>query len=129
MADFKGLFSIGVGVVLFGLATTMSTPTIAASYKQLQQKGFKTGTFTQNRAGLSGWYVSKGNMKYFCRHRLSIMIVNARQLVFIVSSGRLIKGDRKAYESRTKLDPSTPNYSDVKAGRISSNYVGRCKKV
>ncbi|MEM8750041.1 MAG: hypothetical protein AAGF28_07055 [Pseudomonadota bacterium] len=43
------------------------------TYSELKADGFVTSRLTENRAGVGGWIVSKGDRKYFCRMRGGFM--------------------------------------------------------
>lgn len=100
------------------------------SYSSLKSNGFRTGGLTNNRAGVKGWVLSKGAERYFCRSRISLMILNKTTMIAFASSGRLIKLDRAAYENRAGgAAKHFPKYSDVKKGRVDKKFVNRCRKL
>ena len=102
----------------------------SASFKGLKSKGFKVGKITKNRAGKSGWTLKKGGESYFCRSKVSGIIVDSKTLIFMSSSGRQIKADRKTFEKRSgPADKIYPTMSQYRNGQVGSRNVGRCSKV
>jgi len=102
----------------------------AASFKSLKSKGYKVGKLTKNRAGKSGWILKKGDDRQFCRSKVSGIILNSKTLIFMTSSGRQIKADRKVFEERSgPSEKLYPTMSQYKSGRIDARSVGRCSKL
>ena len=121
-----------LAALLIALLGTMafSANADAASYKQLKAKGYKTGKLTRNTAGISGWVVSKGGDRQFCRRTVVTFLVGSG-LRIISPAGKQIKLDKKAYFDFVKKRGGTvdvPRWSDIKAGRIKPGHAGRCTR-
>ncbi len=103
---------------------------LAASYKKLAGQGYKTGKLVKNRAGVSGWYVTNGKIRYFCKMKGGVFQVGKTGLIAHSSAGRVVKLDRRAFEDNLKR-PATglTQYSDAKAGRITPYDVKGCNKL
>jgi hypothetical protein len=127
---FKGIGLAGL-TVLVGLAglATFSATAQASSFERLKKQGFKVGGFTRGKSGSRGWYLTKGNEKYFCKFQGSTVYVGKTKMVIFTSPGREISMNRKAYEEKAGgPDPSIPQMSDLKAGRVEPRLVGACAK-
>ena len=109
------------------LINTPSSEVYAASYSSLVKKGYSTGKLTKGRSGKLGWYVQKGDLRYFCRSRVSLVLVGSKGMIGFTTSGRQIKMSRKDFESRSSTK-GLPKMSDIKAGRLRGKDVGRCTK-
>jgi hypothetical protein len=104
-------------------------PSFAASYSDLQSKGYHTGKLTRGASGSLGWVVSNGKEKFFCPMRVGVAY-DGKGMVGFTSSGRQISLDRKVYEQQVGgFDPSLPQLSDLRAGQPNARHVGSCHPV
>ncbi|MDF0698136.1 hypothetical protein PYR71_16820 [Rhizobium sp. MC63] len=88
---------------------------------------YAVGKLTRGKAGGYGWVVSNGSKQFFCRVDASLAYVSRKEMVSILSSGRLVKLDRAAFEASIGgPDPSIPQWSDLQAGRVKPADVGSC---
>lgn len=102
----------------------------AESYAGLLKKGYAVGTMSQGKSGSLGWVLSGKDGKWFCKGKFSMAVVDAKTLVSILASGKMIKVDRAVFEdSIGGPDPSLPNLADLKAGRVEPRHVGSCTPV
>ena len=118
-------------VVVFGLGglVAFSSTAEASSFERLKKQGFKVSTFTRGKSGARGWFLTKGNDKYFCRFQGTTVYVGKTKMVIYTAAGRAISMNRKAYEEKAGgPDPSIPKMSDLKAGRPDARLVGACTK-
>ncbi|WP_042954319.1 hypothetical protein [Rhizobium leguminosarum] len=99
----------------------------AESFSKLAAQNYAIGKLTKGKAGGYGWVVSNGSKRFFCRLDASLAYVNKKEMVSILSSGRLIKVDRATFEASIGgPDPSIPQWSDLQAGRVKPADVGSC---
>jgi len=106
------------------LASTL--PSQAESYASLRTNGYKTSKLTRGASGSLGWFVSSGEKKFFCPMRVGIAYVGKTGMVGFTSSGRQVALNRKVYEQRVGFDPTTPQLSDLQAGRPNPRNVRNC---
>ena len=130
MRIFQSVGTAGLAVALgLGGLVAFSQSAEAASFERLKKQGFKVGTFTRGRSGSRGWYLSKGNEKYFCKFQGTTVYVGKNKMVIYTATGREMSMNRKAYEEKAGgPDPSIPKMSDLKAGRPEARQVGACAK-
>lgn len=105
----------------------LSAPTNAASYTSLEKKGYIIGPLTKGKSGKLGWFMKKGDVRYFCKSKVSMALVGSKGLVSFTTSGRQLKLDRKTFEKTASIK-GLPQLSDIKAGRVTKREVGRCSK-
>lgn len=117
-------------VFFFGLEYLGDNQARATSYSKLIKKGYKVGKMQRGRSGKLGWYLTNGAEREFCNLNAVVVYVGKTGMAAFASSGRQIKMDRKAYESKTGGPNSKiPQLADLKAGRVHRRDVGRCTKV
>lgn len=99
-----------------------------ADYATLKAEGYKTGTLTQNRAGNWGWHVSGKSETLFCRLSVGLVYGGPTGLGAFTSSGRLIPLNVQVAE-HINGGPlrDAPKLTDLKAGRLRPQDVGRCE--
>jgi hypothetical protein len=103
---------------------------LAESYPSLIKQGYKTGKLSKNAAGALGWTVSNGEKKYFCRMKATMAYAGSNQIVAFTSAGRLVKLDRKTFESHLGSSAGDlPQLSDLKNGKPRDGDVGSCAAV
>ncbi len=116
---------IAVGALAILLATAGVAE--AESFTKLTQQGYKLGKLTTGKSGLPGWVASNGTKRYFCKMEAYKAYVGKKGLVMFSSNGRPIEVDRTVYEAGTGgFDPTVPQLSDLKAGRVKPADVGNC---
>ncbi|MBY4588693.1 MULTISPECIES: hypothetical protein [Rhizobium] len=119
-------FTRSLETVIIGLSTV---PCVAhaESFSRLAQQSYPVGKLTKGKAGGYGWVVSNGSKQFFCRLDASLAYVSKKEMVSILSSGRLVKLDRAAFEASIGgPDPSIPQWSDLQTGRVKPADVGSC---
>jgi hypothetical protein len=117
-----------ISTVLFAVAFTVaaSTAALAASFESLVADGYKVAKMTRSASGASGWVVSNGKTKYFCRLDATMALTKTK-VVSIITGGRMIEIDRQAFESKSSTD-GMPQLADLKAGKPRPEDVGACSK-
>jgi hypothetical protein len=108
------------------LCFVTSNAVLAASFESLVSDGYKVAKMTRNSAGFSGWVVSNGDTKYFCKLDAAMALTKTK-VVSIITGGRMIEMDRKTFESKTTTD-GMPLMADLKAGKPRPEDVGTCSK-
>lgn len=99
----------------------------AESYAKLAQQGYKLGKLTTGKSGLPGWVASNGGKQYFCKMKAARAYVGKTGLVMFSTNGRPIEVDRATYDAAIGgPDPSIPQLSDLKAGRVKPGDVDAC---
>jgi hypothetical protein len=99
----------------------------AESFTKLAQQGYKLGKLTTGKSGLPGWVAANGTKQYFCKMAVARAYVGNKGMVIFSTNGRPIKLDRATYEAMTGgFDPTVPQLSDLKAGRVKPADVGNC---
>lgn len=99
----------------------------AESYSNLVKQGYKTGKLSQNRAGLQGWVVSKGDKQFFCQLNVGVVYNGKDKMAAFTSAGRIIPIDKRTYERAIGgPDPSLANLVDLRAGRPRPRDAGSC---
>jgi hypothetical protein len=99
----------------------------AESFTKLTQQGYKLGKLITGKSGLPGWVASNGTKQYFCKMAVARAYVGKKGMVIFSTSGRPIELDRATYEAMTGgFDPTVPQLSDLKAGRVKPADVGNC---
>ncbi len=121
-------------LLIIGALLVQTSSTLAASYKNLESKGYSTSRLTKNRAGIRGWHVKKDGNKYFCKWKVSVAYIGNRIVQFSYSGRQTnIPLDTKTFEKLWKEQggklSDIPRYSDLKAGRLKSQQVGSCIKI
>ena len=103
----------------------------AASYEKLIKNGYKISTLTRSKGGASGWNLSNGKKRYFCKARVAVMYVGKSGMAILISTtGRIMELDRAAFEAKAGgPNKNIPQLRDIKAGRIKARHVGRCSPV
>lgn len=118
-------YRLATGSIICAMLLPLSVQ--AATYSELVDRGFKTGGLSKNRAGLTGWKVSKGSEAYFCKLKGGLVYVGSNGMASVTSSGRQIKLDKEAYEKFTGGPARlAARFEDLKAGRPQSRNVGPC---
>jgi hypothetical protein len=115
-----------ISTVLFATVFTVaaSTAALSASFESLVADGYKVAKMTRNAAGTSGWLVSNGKTKYFCRLDATMALTKTK-VVSMITGGRMIEIDRKAFEAKSSTD-GMPQLADLKAGKPRPEDVGAC---
>ena len=108
------------------LLAASAGPSHAESYSSLQSQGYTTSKMMRGASGNLGWTVAKGGKKYFCTMRAATAYVGTKGMVAFTSAGRQITLDRQVYEKSVGFDPSMPQLSDLKAGKLNAADVGNC---
>ncbi|WP_422369728.1 hypothetical protein [Hoeflea sp.] len=124
----RSFLAIASFLILCGL----SAPASAANLDGLVGKGFDVSKLTTNRAGKLGWKLSKGGETYFCRMKNFGVIRNGNGLISFTSGGRTVKIDKQTYLNslgRKEMPKGTPDYVDLKSGRVDGKVAGRCSKM
>ncbi|UXS02059.1 hypothetical protein [Agrobacterium tumefaciens] len=102
----------------------------AENFQGLSGQGYKVAALSNNKAGVKGWTLSKGPVRYFCELRASLAYSGKNGMVSFTSAGRVMTLDRAAFEKRMGgPDKSLPQYEDLKAGRPRPVDVGSCRKL
>ena len=110
--------------------TAMSGIAQAESFSKLTQQNYAIGKLRRGKAGGYGWVLSNGSTRFFCRLNASLAYVNKKEMMSILSNGRLIKLDRATFEASIGgSDPSIPQWSDLQTGRVKPADVGSCAPV
>jgi hypothetical protein len=92
----------------------------AESFSKLAAQNYAIGKLTKGKAGGYGWVVSNGSKRFFCRLDASLAYVSKKEMVSILSSGRLIKVYRAAFEASIGgPDQSIPQWGDLQAGHYT----------
>lgn len=108
-------------------ASMLATGAAAESFTSLVKKGYVVGRMSQGKSGALGWVLSSKDGKQFCKTKVSLAYVDAKRMVSILASGRMVSMDRATFEqSLGGPDPSIPMLADLKAGRIQPQHVGAC---
>ena len=127
--NFKTLTIVATGVSTLFLSGCQSAS--GGKYAQLSEQGYSTSKFTHNRAGVRGWYVSKGQEKYWCRMGpISTVQGGPTGMGIFLQSGRFIAMNKKSYVEHlgSGID-GAPRYEDLMSGKLKPEYVGDCQKV
>ncbi|WP_036790796.1 hypothetical protein [Pleomorphomonas koreensis] len=115
--------AIGAFAVLFAMAGVAR----AETFTKLTQQGYTLGKLTTGRSGLPGWIASNGTKQYFCKMNAYRAYVGTTGMIIFSTSGRPIEVNRTIYEAGTGgFDPTVPQLSDLKAGRVKPAAVGNC---
>lgn len=127
------LFRNVIGFV-FALAVSFAATVevaSAATFQSLVSQGYKSGGLVQNKAGIQGWLLKKGNDSVFCRMNVSLVYVGKNGMASFTTGGRMIKLDKKTYMDYLNItdDPTIPHLEDLKAGRPRPEDVGSCSPV
>ncbi|WP_064683714.1 hypothetical protein [Rhizobium bangladeshense] len=119
-------FTRSLAALIISLSTVPGAAQ-AESFSKLAQQGYAIGKLTKGKHGGYGWVVSNGSKQFFCRLDASLAYVSKKEMVSILSSGRLVMLDRAAFEASIGgPDPSIPQWSDLQAGRVKPADVGSC---
>lgn len=122
---FNSLKKLAIGAFVAVIAATGVAQ--AESFTKLTQQGYKLGKLTTGKSGLPGWIASNGTKQYFCKMKVARAYIGEKGLIIFSTSGRPIKLDRATYEAAIGgPDPSIPQLSDLKAGRVKPADVGYC---
>lgn len=106
-----------------------AAPTIAnaESMEKLVQNGFKVSKLTQGKSGLAGWYLTKGDQKYFCPTRLGLVYVDSKKMLALSTQGRQVPMDRATFDAHIGgPDPNIPYWKDVLVGKVAPSHVNAC---
>jgi hypothetical protein len=128
IAHFLGGQTMKLRIILGAVALSAfaSTPALAVSFESLVGDGYKVSKMSRNAAGMSGWNVSKGDSKYFCKLDATQALTKTT-VVSLITGGRTINMDRKTFESRVSTE-GMPQMADLKAGKPRPQDVGSCSK-
>ncbi len=107
------------------LTIAMSTAAFAASFESLVAEGYKASRLTRNSLDVPGWFLSRGDEKYFCRLEATLAIKNKTKLVSILRTGFMSEVSRKAYETGAS-SKSLPKLNNLVAGKPRPEDVGAC---
>ncbi|PKR88867.1 hypothetical protein CXZ10_12150 [Pleomorphomonas diazotrophica] len=122
---FMPLKRMVIGATVALIAVTGAAQ--AESYAKLAQQGYKLGKLTTGKSGLPGWVASNGEKQYFCKLKAARAYVGKKGMVMFSTGGRQIEVDRATYDAAIGgPDPSIPQLSDLKAGRVKPDDVDAC---
>ena len=123
--------AIGFSLALAAIYAATIDVASAATFQSLVSQGYKSGGLTQNKAGIQGWLLKKGNDSVFCRMNVSLVYVGKNGMASFTAAGRMITIDKKTYMDYLKItnDPTIPHLEDLKAGRPRPEDAGSCSPV
>ena len=107
----------------------LAMPSIASakSMESLVQDGFKISKLTRGKSGLAGWYLTKGDQKYFCPIRLALAYVDDKNMIGLTTQGAQITLDRATFDAHIGgPDPTIPYWKDVVVGKVKPADVKPC---
>ena len=117
-------------VVLVATALGMlAVPSMAnaKSMESLVQDGFKVSKLTRGKSGLAGWYVTKGDQKYFCPIRLALAYIDDKDMMALTTQGAQMIIDRKTFDDYLGgPDPTMPYWKDVVVGKVRPGDAKPC---
>ena len=117
-----------ISAALLAVALTVAIPAtaFAASFESLVGDGYKVGKMSRSASGMSGWILSNGKDKYFCRLDATMALTKTK-IVAMITGGRTIEIDRKSFASKSSTE-GMPQFADLKAGKPRPEDVGACSK-
>ena len=120
---FRSVFLV---VAALGL---LAAPSVASAkpMESLVQDGFKVSKLTRGKSGLAGWYLTKGDQKYFCPIRLALAYVDDKNMIGLTTQGAQITLDRATFDAHIGgPDPTIPYWKDVVVGKVKPDDVKPC---
>lgn len=116
-------------LALLALAVPVAADAAVKDYDALKSAGYKTSKLSETRGGVPGWYVTKGDDRFFCPSGYGYAYGPG-------GKGGIFSGDEffavlpqyfvqlKAFADAR--GETIPKLSDVLAGRPPSHMVKRC---
>ncbi len=114
-----------IGIVSLAFAAPAAA---GPSYDQLKSKGFATSRFTQIPSGKYGWYLVKGDEKYFCRYAEGLLRKGNRIGNFTLN-GQFVSMTIAQFRRRSRRDPSRiTRYEEIVGNNPPPRAVEFCMR-
>ncbi len=124
------MFSKVLAFALLALLIPASATAAVRSYDALKSAGYKTSKFTTTRGGVYGWYLAKGDDRFFCPAAATGYVYGPGGRAGVFSNGKFTAILPQYFELLKPFADSRgeviPKLSDVLAGRPPSHMVKRC---
>lgn len=114
--------------VLALLAVGLPGVAHAATYTSLVGDGYETSKMVESPGGSRGWYLAKGDDRYFCKMNVSMVQGGPTGIASFTSSGRMLPLDKATVEGMGATLSDFPRLSDLEAGKPPVDAVGGCSR-
>ena len=119
------------GIAVFLTAAIQSPVAHAApSYSELKVSGFAASRLIQRPSGAWGWYLTKDNLKYYCRQSVGLMRKGNRIGNF-VQGGQFVSTTISEFRRGTGgQDPMRyPTFEEATSSHPPAFVVGKCERI
>jgi hypothetical protein len=114
-------------LMIFMSALAVSAEAAAATYEDLEKDGYATSRLTLLPSGSHGWYMTKGDSRYFCKMG-SGLIRKGNRVGNFLTNGHFFSVTIAQYlrTERGQSPDTMPLYPDIVSGRAIASRVGAC---